>query len=55
MSASKNDSLIVEIWKFIKFHKLWFIIPVVVSVVIVGLVVIVAQSGLLTPFIYVLF
>ncbi len=52
---SKNNSLLAEIWFFLKERKAWWLIPILVTLVIVGLLIVIGQSSPLSPFIYALF
>ncbi|MBN1645864.1 hypothetical protein JW868_02375 [Candidatus Woesearchaeota archaeon] len=52
---SKNKSLLGELWAFLKVRKAWWLTPIIVLLIIVGLLIIFGQSSALSPFIYALF
>ena len=52
---SKNKSIIVEIWAFMKQNKAWWIAPIVIILILFGILVTISQSSPLSPFIYALF
>ena len=47
-------SLMGEIWGFMKENKKWWLLPLIVALLLFGLLVILAGTGL-APFIYTLF
>jgi hypothetical protein len=47
--------IIGELLSFLWYNKRWWMIPVVVILVVVGLILIFAQSSAIGPFIYSLF
>ncbi len=51
----KNKSIFSEIWDYLKERKAWWLLPIVVTLGIGGLLVVFTQSSVLSPFIYVLF
>ncbi|MBN2053133.1 hypothetical protein JW756_06530 [Candidatus Woesearchaeota archaeon] len=51
----RNKSLLGEVWSFLRVRKAWWLIPIIVMLVIVGLLIIFSQSSALSPFIYALF
>ena len=52
---SENVSIFKEFILFIKNRKAWWIAPIIILLLIVGLVIILGQSSTLSPFIYSLF
>lgn len=50
-----NKSLLGEIFAFLKERKAYWLIPIIVMLLIVGVLIIFAQSSVLSPFIYALF
>lgn len=52
---SNNKSLLAEIWDFLKVRKAWWLAPIFIMLVMVGVLIIFGQSSALSPFIYVLF
>ncbi|HLD27988.1 MAG TPA: DUF5989 family protein [Patescibacteria group bacterium] len=51
----KNKSIIFELWDFIKIKKAWWLAPIIVILIILGALIILGQSSVLSPFIYALF
>lgn len=52
---AKNRGLMVDIWDFLKVRKAWWLTPIVLMLILLGILVIAGQSGVLAPFIYALF
>ena len=52
---SNNKSLLWELWAFLKVRKAWWITPIIIMLVLVGILIIFAQSSSVSPFIYALF
>lgn len=52
---AKNKSLLFELWDFLKVRKAWWITPIIIMLVLVGVLIIVAHSSSISPFIYALF
>lgn len=51
----KNKSLLGELWAFLKERKAWWLTPIIIMLIIVGLLIIFGQSSAVSPFIYALF
>jgi hypothetical protein len=51
----KNRGLLAEIWDFLRIRKVWWLTPILILLVLVGVLIIFAQSSALSPFIYALF
>ncbi|MBS3083552.1 hypothetical protein J4423_02000 [Candidatus Pacearchaeota archaeon] len=51
---SNNKSLLGETWDFLKVRKKWWLLPIVILLVIIGALIILGQSSVLSPFIYAL-
>jgi hypothetical protein len=51
---SNNKSILGEAWAFLKVRKKWWLLPIVILLVLVGLLIIFGQSSALSPFIYAL-
>jgi len=47
--------LLIEFWTFLREHKKLWLLPIVVILVLVGALMIFAQSSVVAPFIYTLF
>jgi hypothetical protein len=52
---ANNRTIIGELWDFLKVRKAWWLAPIVIVLVLVGILVILGQSSALSPFIYALF
>ena len=50
----KNPSFIRELVMFIKHNKKWYLIPIVVSILLLGILIALGSTGA-APFIYTLF
>jgi hypothetical protein len=48
-------SIIKELWLFLKTSKQYWLIPIIVIMVFLGLLIVLAQSSAVAPFIYTLF
>jgi len=48
-------SLVFELWALMRERKKWWLLPVILVMVIVGSLLIFAQSSALAPFIYTIF
>ena len=50
-----GQNLISDLWQFMKENKKWWLLPLIVMLVLVGLLIVFAQSSSLSPFVYALF
>jgi hypothetical protein len=48
-------SLFAEFWAFLRVRKKWWLAPIVVTVVLLGALLFLAQASALSPFIYTVF
>jgi hypothetical protein len=48
-------SLIKELWAFLKARKKFWLLPIIVIMLLLGLLIVVAQGSAVAPFIYTLF
>ncbi len=48
-------SLIKELWAFLKTRKKFWLLPIIVIMLLLGLLIVVAQGSAVAPFIYTLF
>ena len=48
-------SIFKELWDFMKVRKRWWLLPIVVMLVLLGLLIIFTEGSALAPFIYTLF
>jgi hypothetical protein len=51
----KNKSILGELWDFLKVRKAWWLTPIIVMLVLIGILIIFGQSSAISPFIYALF
>lgn len=49
---TNNKSLIRELWDFLKVRKVWWLAPIIIMLIFVGVLIIFAQNSALSPFIY---
>lgn len=50
-----NKSILFELWDFLKVRKLWWMTPIIITLLLVSILIIFGQSSTLSPFIYALF
>jgi len=48
-------SVVADFWEFLKYNKKWWLFPIVLVLLLVGVLLVLAQSSALAPFIYTLF
>ena len=51
----KNKGFFKDLWQFFWERKLWWIVPMILVFLLLGLIVIFGQSSAVVPFVYVLF
>lgn len=44
-----------ELWSYLKVRKKWWLLPIIVVLLLVGMLFVVAQGSVLAPFIYTVF
>jgi hypothetical protein len=44
-----------QVWGFLRVRKKWWLTPIVVFLILIGLLLVAAQGSALAPFIYALF
>jgi len=44
-----------DLWKFLMQRKKWWLVPVIIALLIIGLLIVLAQTSVVAPFIYTLF
>ena len=54
LAEEKRVGLLVEFWQFLKENKKWWLAPIVITVLFLGLLVLLSGSAA-APFIYTLF
>jgi hypothetical protein len=56
LETSREDmSLINELWAFLRVRKKFWLLPVVAVLLVVGALLVLAQSSAIAPFIYTIF
>jgi hypothetical protein len=48
-------SFLAEFWKFLKVRKKFWLLPLLIMIVLFGVMLVLAESSALAPFIYTLF
>lgn len=48
-------SIVGEIWEFMRVRKKWWLLPIIIMIVLLGLILVFAQGSALAPFIYTVF
>ncbi len=52
---AKNRGLLTDIWDFLKVRKAWWLVPILILLILMGILIVAGQTGVLAPFIYALF
>lgn len=47
--------IIAEFWDFLKYNKKWWLTPIIIVLLLLGLLIFAAGSGAVAPFIYPIF
>jgi hypothetical protein len=55
MAKSGKLSILHELWDFMKVRKKWWLGPIVIVLLLLGLLIVLTQGSALAPFIYTLF
>ncbi len=50
-----KGSLVGELWSFMKARRKWWLAPIIVIMLLVGMLLVFAQGSVLAPFIYTIF
>jgi hypothetical protein len=48
-------SLLSEFWQFLKYRKKYWLLPIIIMLLLLGLLIIFTQSSSIAPFIYTIF
>jgi hypothetical protein len=51
----KNKSLFGQIWDFLRVRKAWWMTPIIIMLILIGILIVFSQSSAVSPFIYALF
>ncbi len=55
MGFGGKFAIVAELWDFMKVRKKWWLGPIVIMLLLLGLMMVFTQSSALAPFIYTLF
>ncbi|MDD5449086.1 MAG: DUF5989 family protein [Candidatus Omnitrophica bacterium] len=47
--------LVRELWEFLKYRKRYWLLPIVIVLLLLGLLIIFTESSILSPFLYTFF
>lgn len=50
-----RKGIVGELWAFMKVRKKWWLLPILVVLLLVGVLLVFAQGSALAPFIYTIF
>ena len=50
-----SSNIAGELWAFMRERKKWWLLPIIVTMLLVGVLLILAQTSALGPFIYTIF
>ena len=50
-----KNSLLSELWAFMRVRKKWWLLPIILMLLLVGSLLVFAQGSALAPFIYTVF
>lgn len=53
--ARGKAALIREFWGFLRVRKKWWLVPIAVTLILLGALIVMAQGSAVAPFIYTLF
>ena len=48
-------SIVKEFWDFLKTRKKWWLLPIIVFLLLLGILIVFTESSAVAPFIYTLF
>ena len=51
----RNFGIVMEFWLFLKVRKKWWLAPLIIMLLLLGMFMFFAQSSVIAPFIYTLF
>lgn len=50
-----SASFLKELWEFMRTRKKWWLLPIVIMLVLLGLLIVFTEGSAVAPFIYTLF
>jgi len=54
-SVNEKIEFFSEVWDFLRVRKKWWLAPIIILCVLVGIMLVLTQSSALAPFIYTIF
>ena len=51
----RRAGIVAELWAFMRERKKWWLLPIIVVLLAVGMLLVLAQGSVLAPFIYTFF
>ena len=48
-------AILKEIWLFLRVRKKWWLTPIIIMLILLGLLIVLTESSAVAPFIYTLF
>ena len=54
LAQERRPSLVAEFWSFLKYNKKWWLLPIVLVLLLLGLIVLLAGTSA-APFVYTIF
>lgn len=55
VKMKEKMSALVDLWAFLKERKKWWLVPIVLVILILGLIILLGSSSAIAPFIYTIF
>jgi hypothetical protein len=52
---ARNAGIIEELWRYMRFRKKFWLLPIILVMMLIGTLLIFAQGSALAPFIYTIF
>ncbi|HET9466679.1 MAG TPA: DUF5989 family protein [Gemmatimonadales bacterium] len=50
-----QSGIVGELWSYMKVRRKWWLLPIIVVLLLVGMLLVFAQGSVLAPFIYTVF
>ena len=50
-----NLAVVAEFWEFLRYRKKYWLLPIVMMLLLLGLLIVLTQGSALAPFIYTIF
>ncbi|MBP8305479.1 MAG: hypothetical protein KBE04_15300 [Phycisphaerae bacterium] len=55
LARQARPCLVAEFWSFLRHNKKWWLLPILITLLLLGLIVLLASSEAIAPFLYTLF